>query len=184
MTLITRSPYSLNSYGRYKNNPDNTANYSTIELEDQASHPWEPQSYSYQKSTECILCTSVIEDCVKIFIEIVISASHRQNDWSHVRKESTFRNGPEIRISPVRCVREGCLEDYLPNSMRTPRVCSDTFRIGPVRPWFSWAKWIGLRLSYLDQFVISPWNDLLIYPRSKKKTDENISYRGTFSKVL
>ena len=47
---------------------------------------------------------------------------------------------PNITSSSV---REGCPEDYLPNSMRTLRVRSDTLRIGPIRPWFSWAKWIG-----------------------------------------
>ena len=31
-----------------------------------------------------------------------------------------------------------------------------------------------VRLSYLDKFVISPCNDLLIYPRSKKEPMETL----------
>ena len=38
---------------------------------------------------------------------------------------------PNITSSSV---REGCPEDYIPNSMWTLRVRSDTLRIEPIRP--------------------------------------------------
>ena len=42
--------------------------------------------------------------------------------------------GMDLRSETSSSVRERCLEDYLPNSMRTLPVRSDTLRIGPVRP--------------------------------------------------
>ena len=39
-----------------------------------------------------------------------------------------------------------------------------------------------VRLSYLDQFVISPYNDLLIYPRSKKEPAETLPSERLFAK--
>ena len=40
----------------------------------------------------------------------------------------------------------------------------------------------GVRLSYWDQFVISPCNDLLIYPRSKKEPIETLPSEILFAK--